>query len=261
MPADYSEIVPEIPLGKGVKILAVHAEGLVALEKPTRLLSHPNVDADRRRSLLNASWSKDRERYMWKVGDKSQRFYLLHRLDSATSGVILGCVNPNLARELKGQFSKRRVSKVYHAIVSGYARATDTEWKDLLRKKRVGGNIRMDARNSRGFPAETHVKVLKTKQSYPKLSLLKLYPRTGRTHQLRVQSSKRRLPIVGDSTYGDFSFNRQVHKEIGSQRLFLHASSIRMRWDWRDRSHEFHAESPVPALFDELMELQFSSRN
>ena len=260
MPVNLSNIVPEIPLGKGVKVLAVHAEGLVALEKPTRLLSHPNVDADRRRSLLNASWSKDRERYMWKVGEKSHRFYLLHRLDSATSGILLGCVNPNLARELKGQFSKRRVSKVYHAVVMGYARKEDSEWKDLLRKRRVGGNIRMDARGSRGSPAETRVKVLETNQSHPKLSLLQMRPRTGRTHQLRIQSSKRRLPIVGDSTYGDFAFNRKVHKEIGSQRLFLHASSICMRWEWQNRSHEFHVESPVPPLFDELMALRFPSR-
>ena len=259
MPINVSDIVPEIPLGKGVKVLAVHGEGLIALEKPIRTLSHPNVEADRRKSLLNASWSKDRERYVWKVGDKSHRFYLLHRLDSATSGVILGCINPNLARELKSQFSKRRVSKSYHAIVMGAARDNDTHWKDLLRKRRQGGNLRMNARNSRGVPAETHVKVLQTKHSYPKLSLLQLFPRTGRTHQLRVQSAKRKIPIVGDTTYGDFPFNRKVHKAIGSQRLFLHASSIRISWDWKGRRQEFEAESPIPELFPELMQLEISS--
>lgn len=260
MPVNPSDIIPEMPLGKGVKILAAHAEGIVALEKPTRILSHPNVEADRRKSLLNASWSKDRERYLWKVGDKSHRFYLLHRLDSATSGVILGCINPNLSRELKKQFSTRRVAKSYHAIVLGLARANDAHWKDLLRKRRVGGKLRMDATHNRGSPAETHVKILKTKSSYPKLSLLRLHPRTGRTHQLRVQSAKRRLPIVGDSTYGDFSFNRKVQKAIGSQRLFLHASAIRIAWDWQNRQHEFSAESPLPELFQELMDLQISSR-
>ncbi len=260
MSADLSDIIPEIPLGKGVKILGIHAEGLVALEKPTRILSHPNVEADRWKSLLNASWSKDRERYMWKVGDKSHRFYLLHRLDSATSGVILGCINPNLSRELKGQFSKRKVSKSYHAVVMGLARENDTHWKDLLRKRRVGSNLRMDATNSRGSPAETHVKILQSKKSFPKLSLLRLHPRTGRTHQLRVQSAKRQLPIVGDSTYGDFSFNRRVQKAMGCQRLFLHASSIRIFWDWQNRQHEFLAESPLPGLFQELMDLKLPSK-
>ena len=260
MPLNLSDIVSDMPLGKGVKVLSVHDAGLVALEKPPRVLSHPNVEADRRRSLLNASWSKDRERYLWKVGDKSHRFYLLHRLDSATSGVILGCINPNLARELKGQFAKRRVSKRYQAIVFGRARENDPEWKDLLRKRRIGRSVRTNPRNSRGAPAETHVKVLKIKSSFPKLSLLSLYPRTGRTHQLRVQSAKRKLPIVGDSTYGDFASNRQVQKAIKSQRLFLHASSIRIKWEWKDQRHEFTAESELPEIFGELMALDLPIR-
>ena len=249
MSLNPSDIVSDMPLGKGVRILSVHEEGLVALEKPPRVLSHPNVDADRRRSLLHASWSKDRERYLWKVGDKSHRFYLLHRLDSATSGVILGCINPHLARELKSQFAKRRVSKRYQAIVFGKAPENDTEWKDLLRKRHVGRSVRTNPRNSRGAPAETRVKVLQIKTSYPTLSLLNLYPRTGRTHQLRVQSAKRRLPIVGDSTYGDFVSNRNVQKAIKSQRLFLHASSIRIQWEWKAQQHEFTVESDLQEYF------------
>ena len=94
MPLNASDIFPGIPLGRGVSILDTHPEGLVALHKPCRVLSHPNSEADRKRSLIQASWSQDRERYIWKDGEKSHRLYLLHRLDALTSGVILGCVNP-----------------------------------------------------------------------------------------------------------------------------------------------------------------------
>ena len=117
--------------------------------------------------------------------------------------------------------------------------------------------MRMDALSRRGSPAETHVSVIETKRSRPQLSLLKLNPRTGRTHQLRVQSSKRRLPIVGDSTYGDFSFNREVQKAVGTQRLFLHASKIRIRWEWKGREHVFQAESKLPEAFRTVMQLEF----
>jgi 23S rRNA-/tRNA-specific pseudouridylate synthase len=85
-------------------------------------------------------------------------------------------------------------------------------------------------------------------------------PLTGRTHQLRVQSAKRRLPIVGDSTYGDFSFNRDVQKASGNKRLFLHATSIRIVWEWQDLEHEFQAESALPEIFERLMELKFPGR-
>jgi len=257
MPLNSSDIIPDMPLGRGVSIIVAHPEGLVALEKPCRILSHPNIDADRKRSLLNASWSKDRERFLWKVGEQSFRLYLLHRLDSATSGVILGCLNPNLARELKTQFSKRKVAKTYHAIVSGIAKDSDKLWRDLLRKRRMKQGLRMETHVRGGSPAETRVTLLATKHSNPKLSLLKLNPLTGRTHQLRVQAAKRHLPIIGDTTYGDFTVNRQLYKASGEQRLFLHASSIHISWIWKGREHKFHAESKLPKIFNELLELRY----
>jgi tRNA pseudouridine65 synthase len=256
MSLNVSDIVPEIPLGKGVTVLAVHAEGLVALEKPCGVLSHPNNASDEKRSLLHAAWSKDRERYIWKVGDTSYRFFLLHRLDSATSGVILGCVNPNMARELKDQFSKRKVSKSYTAVVAGRANPSEKVWRDLLVKKQIGSGVRMNTGGRGGSPAETRVSMLECKQGIPKLSLLKLNPLTGRTHQLRVQAAKRGLPIVGDGTYGNFKFNREIAKSTGENRLFLHAGSIKISWDWLGRPQHFHAESALPEAFRQLMEIK-----
>jgi tRNA pseudouridine65 synthase len=254
---DLDSIVESLPLGRNVKVLNVHPLGLIALEKPCSILSHPNVDTDRNRSLLRAGWSKDRERFAWKIGDQSVRFYLLHRLDSATSGVILGCVNPNLVLELKKEFSKRRVSKTYMAIVGGLVREDDTLWRDTLRKRMSGSRLRVDANARGGGLAETRVKVVETKHSDPRLSLLKLNPLTGRTHQLRVQSAKRKTAILGDTTYGDFPFNRKVQKAVGEQRLFLHATSIRIRWEWRDREYVFEADSEVPEIFNQVMKVKY----
>ena len=257
MPLNPSDIVRELPLGTGVSVIGSHPEGLVALEKPCRILSHPNVEADRRRSLLTASWSTDRERYAWRVDDKLYRFFLLHRLDSATSGVLLGCLNPNMARELKLQFSKRRVAKSYRAIVSGIAKDKDTRWQDLLRKRTKGSRVRVQASSRGGRPVETRVSAVENKFSAPKLSLIKLNPRTGRTHQLRVQCAQRRHPIIGDTTYGDFPLNREIQKHLGVQRLFLHASKIRIRWQWKGRDHVFEAESKIPDVFGDLMRLEY----
>lgn len=257
MAPSLQEVIQSLPLGKGVTVLSVHPEGLIALEKPNDVLSHPNVEADQRRSLLNASWSKDRERYAWKVGEGSGRLYLLHRLDSATSGVILACFDPDLARVLKKQFSMRNVAKTYMAVVGGIARESDTLWKDTMRKRTIGSQLRVDTNVRGGALAETRVTLVKSKQGKPLLSLLKFNPLTGRTHQLRVQSANRKMPILGDSTYGNFQFNREIQKVIGDQRLFLHSSSIRISWNWKSVDHIFEAKSETPDIFYRVMELKF----
>ena len=100
------------------------------------------------------------------------------------------------------------------------------------------------------------MKMVHTKKSHPRLSLLRLNPLTGRTHQLRVQCAKRKFPIIGDTTYGNFSLNREIQKATGYQRLFLHAYSIRIEWEWKQRQHFFRAESSIPNEFNELMDLR-----
>ncbi|MCB1123884.1 MAG: RNA pseudouridine synthase, partial [Verrucomicrobiae bacterium] len=230
MSLDLPEILAEMPLAQGVYILGTHPQGLVALHKPCRVLSHPNQKEEKRRSLLDAEWSSDRERYSWNSQDRALRFYLLHRLDSATSGVILGCVNPNLAQELKSQFSRRKVSKRYQAVVFGKADKLEPTWRDLLQKRASRGGVRMEPHN-RGVLAQTKAKCLESRKQYPAMSLLDLHPITGRTHQLRVQAALRKLPIVGDATYGNFKLNRLVEKALGSERLFLHAASIHIHWE------------------------------
>ena len=75
--------------------------------------------------------------------------------------------------------------------------------------------------------AVTQVSIERRKRnSQYSIALLKLAPKTGRTHQLRVQSAIRKVPIIGDRTYGNFSLNRKIAKLSKENRLFLHASEI-----------------------------------
>ncbi len=257
MAEDPNKIIEHIPLGRGVSVIDVHRDGLVAMEKPFGILSHPNSNEERVKSLLTCHWNRDRERYLWKHEGKAYPFYLLHRLDSPTSGVILGCLNPNLAKILKEQFSRRKVAKSYVAIVAGTSREKRYLWKDFIRRRRVGFRIRADINREGGRPAESHVETMVTKSSQPKLSLLKLRPVTGRTHQLRVQCAQRKLPIVGDTTYGDFYFNRRIQKNFKPSRLFLHASSIHIHWNLKNEEQHFVVQSPTPPEFDDIMNLVF----
>jgi len=85
------------------------------------------------------------------------------------------------------------------------------------------------------------------------LSLIQLEPRTGRTHQLRVQTAAHGHPILGDRTYGDFEFNKAVGTARGFKRLFLHAESTQLSFDWQGAKVDFKASSPMPKEFEEAL--------
>ena len=87
----------------------------------------------------------------------------------------------------------------------------------------------------------------------PRLTLIRLEPRTGRSHQLRVQCANRGLPIVGDQTYGDFARNRAFTRLARTKRLFLHSSETSFEYDFDGRRTSFSAVAPLPAEFEKFL--------
>ena len=82
--------VSALPVHQSVSILNHNKHGIVALEKPDGVLSHPNSRNEKKPALLNAQYDFDREYYFWKDAQgNEQKAWLLNRLDSPTSGVIL----------------------------------------------------------------------------------------------------------------------------------------------------------------------------
>jgi len=268
-----------LPLGRGVELVAHDANGVAALCKPAGLLSHPNAAGDEARSLLRAPYDLKEECYEWSsfVGADKRRaasvwdreplakegglrsLFLLNRLDSATSGLLLVCANRELALKIRQRFRERAVHKVYAALVFGKlgqgqsGNGRPIIWRDRLNIEKRGGQIRTKAiKSGVGVSAETRVSVLRDGQG---VSLLKLEPLTGRSHQLRVQCARRGLPIVGDATYGDFAANRAFAKvHHGTRgRLFLHSLETRFDYEWRGKKHAFTARSPLPEEFGPLV--------
>jgi 23S rRNA-/tRNA-specific pseudouridylate synthase len=241
-----------IPLGAGVTRVALDPNGLAALDKPQGVLSHPNTPRDEKRSLVRAPYDTDEECFQWHDGKGMGRLWLINRLDSATSGLILAATNGDLAREVRAQFKRRQVRKTYHALVFGKARAPQETWRDLLEVRKDRGHIRTSAGSGR-LPAESRMSLVRASTGERSLSLLKLEPQTGRSHQLRVQCAKRNLPIVGDQTYGDFGANRAFAKAGGSKRLFLHSHSISFSYVLRGREYPFSATAPLPPEFEAFL--------
>jgi 23S rRNA-/tRNA-specific pseudouridylate synthase len=244
---DWREIIESLPLGSGVRLIRVDANGLCALEKPEGTLSHPNSPDDRDRSLFQAEYDPDDESFVIDEDGKMRRVFLINRLDSATSGLILVALDRVVAEAVREAFRRREVDKIYQAFVFGHARSPRQEWIDRMNVKGGGGSIR--AGDSGPYKAETDMRRLRLLPGPPAMSLLELVPKTGRTHQLRFQCAKHRLPIVGDKTYGEFKRNREFARRTGSRRLFLHSSEIRFEYEHSGRSNHFDAKSPLPEEF------------
>jgi len=238
-----------LPLATQARIVAVSGK-LVALEKPEGVMTHPNREADRKHSLLRAAYNHEHEYYKWEStgpGDPGQLF-LLNRIDSPTSGLVMAALDLETALAGRRAFAQGKVEKAYYALVLGQPRPSKQTWTDRLSKMPSRGHgVRMAVSKIGGGPsvmAQTRYESIETHTHEGALvTLLRLEPLTGRTHQLRVQCAAHRHAIIGDGTYGEFQFNREFAKRTGFKRLFLHAASTRIP------GLKFYAESPIPREF------------
>lgn len=158
---------------------------------------------------------------------------IVHRLDKGTTGVIIIAKDPKTQEMLSGLFKERSVRKVYRAIVEGVPKTN--EWN-------VEGNIgrhpverkKMAVLTGKGRDALTGFKVL---ERFNGFAYVEAYPKTGRTHQIRVHLSYSGHPVIGDELYG-----KRSKKLTG--RPFLHA--CRIEFVHPIRKEPVSIEAPVP---------------
>jgi 23S rRNA pseudouridine1911/1915/1917 synthase len=199
----------------------------VVINKPVGLLTHSKGAFNPEATV--STWLRARMK-----APKGERAGIVHRLDRATSGVMICAKTPEALGWLQKQFSQRKVKKSYVAIVEGVLKEPQAIIDMPIERNpkkpqtfRVGSN---------GKAALTAYKVLKTDE---KLSLLELKPDTGRTHQLRVHLEHLGHPIVGDTFYGGKP----------AERLFLHAQMLEITLPNKERKV---FEVPTPLQFREL---------
>lgn len=171
-----------------------------------------------------------------KDGVVSERAGIVHRLDRATSGVMICAKNPAALSWLQKQFAARNIKKTYAAVVQGTLTPAEAVIDmPIGRNPKAPATFRVDAQ---GKAAQTAYRVVASNGRY---SLLELRPTTGRTHQLRVHLEYLHHPIVGDTFYGGEP----------AERLYLHAESLEITIPKMHERKVFTA--PVPHLFEELV--------
>ena len=223
---------------------------------------HPNKSGVvENRSLLQAPYNMKQEHFYNLGQDYVQdKVYLLNRIDSSTSGLLLVALNIEVARAVRELFQQQLVQKTYLAIVKGRPPGVPEIWTDWLeRSKSNRGDLSVYTSSSKSGClsklAKTRVQWMMGDNNRLGISLMRLIPYTGRTHQLRVQCAARSCPILGDSKYGDFKFNRKIAQVSGIKRLFLHAYEMRLQFALHKQLIEFKVKSPIPDSFNQLIQV------
>ncbi len=206
-------------------------ERMLAVDKPAGLVVHP-APGHASGTLVNALLHR------WGGGRADldpERCGIVHRLDKDTSGVILVAKDLETHEALSRLFHDRQVRKQYTALVYGSPRFGSDEIDAPIGRHRTDRK-KMAVRTG-GRPAVTHYEVY---ERYRGAALLRLYPLTGRTHQIRVHLASIGHPVVADPVYG-----RGRRLPVSMDRQALHAE--RLHFEHPHSGEEIKLHSPWPA--------------
>ncbi len=229
------EVVLYVPKSRGLKPV-YEEKDFVIYDKPSGILVHPT--------------SRDCEYCLFDeiLTDWGKEAHIVHRLDKQTSGLIMVAKNKQAEAKLKMLFEKRQVQKTYLALVRGKIT------KDL----HVDANLKLNNNyedikvrmlvHVDGKPSVTDIKPLKYFEDI-NATLVEVFPKTGRQHQIRVHLFHVKHPIIGDNLYGvsteiakdylDGKMNDIACKKIlGASRLLLHAQSLEFEYEGRKYFYE-----------------------
>jgi len=189
-----------------------------------------------------------------------QYVYPVHRLDKPTSGVLLFALSAEVAKEISFLFRENSVKKEYIAVVRGYTEEEadiDYDLKQMLDTK---------AQKEQGISKEaqeaqtSYVRLATVELPFPvsrypaaRYSLVKLFPHTGRKHQLRRHMKHIFHPIVGDTKHGRGEHNKLFREKFDCHRLLLHAQKVMFVHPVSKK--KLSIEAPFEKVFEDLFKV------
>lgn len=218
---------PDVPYDPPVDLgldLVYQDEAMVVVSKPAGLLSVPGRGEGRLDCMAS------------RVLQRHANALIVHRLDMATSGLLLLARGADMHRVLSGHFEARRVHKRYVAVLHGLIEADEgevnlpliTDWPNRPMQKVC---------TQRGKPSLTRYRVL-SRDLQARQTRVELMPITGRSHQLRVHMLALGHAIVGDPLYGDQAV------QVAFPRLMLHACQLDLPHPVTGQPLSLHSPSP-----------------
>ena len=207
-------------------------EAMLVVNKPAGMVVHP-APGHVKGTLVNALLNHCSD--LSGIGG-IERPGIVHRLDKDTSGVVLIAKNEIAHRILANQFKNRKVKKTYLALVRGIVKSASGVIETSIGRHKTNRK-KMTATMDQGRQAETRYEVIETLGHF---SYLRLFPKTGRTHQIRVHLASIYHPVLGDSLYG----GNIAEPYLKIPRQALHAHRVGINHPLNKQPLVF--EAPVP---------------
>ncbi|WP_041417973.1 RluA family pseudouridine synthase [Shewanella woodyi] len=201
MELDKNPLLNNPAVGKAIDII-YQDEEMAIINKPAEFLSVPG------KSIQDSVYLRMKTQFPDATGP-----LIVHRLDMSTSGLMVIALTKEANKSLQAQFIARTVKKRYTALLTGELRE-DEGSISLPMRGDFDDRPRQLVCFDHGKPAETKWQVIERKDGKTKVHL---YPKTGRTHQLRVHSAHAQglnMPIVGDDLYGTKADRLHLHAEL-----------------------------------------------
>ena len=215
-------------------------EHIVAVDKPPGLHVHPTPLSPREDSCMRI------------LRDQlGQWVYTVHRLDRATSGVLLFALSPDIAAAMITRFANREIDKRYLAVVRGYMPAASGIIDRPLREDKH--SPARDALTEYRWLDKIEIPVPTSRFPTSRYSLVEAIPKTGRNNQIRRHFAGISHPIIGDVGYGDGKHNRLFRERYHIHRLLLFAGEIRFRHP--ATNEPLTIKAPLPEDFVKLGEI------
>lgn len=224
-------------------------ENLILIDKPAGLLVHRTRQA-----------YGEEENALIQLRDQIGSWVApVHRLDRATSGILLFAKNEEVLPLLKARFMDREVKKYYLTVARGIPKEKEGLIDHPLESER--SKKLQEAQSKYRVLAESEIPYNSTGR-YPtsRYSLLEVELLTGRTHQIRRHLAHLRHYIIGDKKHGDNKQNIFFEKQFGLQNLLLHAWKLSFHHPLTEK--EISLSCPPPAHFRTIMkELSWNSKD
>lgn len=206
MPMDENPLLANPAAGKDIQVI-YHDDAIAIINKPAEFLSVPG------KNISDSVYSRMKTQFPQAEGS-----LIVHRLDMSTSGLMVIALNKKAHKLLQRQFIDRSIKKKYIALITGHI-SQQAGIINLPLRGDINDRPRQLVCHNSGKPAQTKWQVIEYNDSKENpWTKVALYPKTGRTHQLRVHCAHPlglNSPIIGDDLYG-----------IRAERLYLHAQSL-----------------------------------
>lgn len=232
-------------------------DDLLVLDKPAGITVNKSQTTQNQvtvQDFLEKKLNINSEEYLDKdVSDFYKRAGIVHRLDKETSGLLIVAKNKEAFENLQAQFKNRAVKKTYIALVHGKIFPKTGEIRAPV--GRLPWNRKRFGILAGGRDSITKYKVISgfkinNKKLDEDLTLVELYPETGRTHQIRVHLKYINRPIFSDFLYAGRKTSKEDRKYL--ERVFLHALGISFKQPKNGK--EITLESPLPIELKKTLE-------